>query len=121
MNNLLILLFVLLGNACFAPGVVAQQPVKILPVNAELYERYAGNYKLANDRVVSVGGFYANGGRLTFYDSKTRRNGVLYDVSETDFVSGTPSGTDSVQPTDLRVTFKRNARGAGGGINLAGR
>lgn len=109
-------MFVLLGNACFAPGVVAQQPVKILPVNAELYERYAGNYKRAKDRVVSVGGFYANGGRLTFYDSKTRRNGVLYDVSETDFVSGTPSGTDSVQPTDLRVTFKRNARGAATGL-----
>jgi pimeloyl-ACP methyl ester carboxylesterase len=110
-------LFALLCCAVFPLGVaVQQQSVGIAPVNPKIYELYAGNYKLADDRFISLGAFSENGNRLTFYDSKTRRVGELYDLSDTDFISGIPRGNDSVEPTDLRVTFSRNERGETTGL-----
>jgi dienelactone hydrolase len=88
-----------------------QQPVKVAQANPKVYEQYAGNYRLADDRFISLGAFYENGDRLMFYDSKTRRFGALYDLSDTEFVSGIPRGSDSIEQTDLRVTFSRNGRG----------
>src|SRR5918912_1450331 len=113
MKNLsTICLFLLLGCGVFPSCVVAQQqPIKVAQANPKVYELYAGNYKLADDRFISLGAFSENGDRLTFYDSKTRRVGVLYDLSDTDFVSGIPRGNDSIEQTDLRVTFSRNGRG----------
>ena len=93
-----------------------QQPVKIAQVNLKLYASYAGNYKVADDRFISIGAFSENGNRLTFYDSKTRRTGVLYDLDDTEFISGIPRGNGAVDPTDLRVTFSRNKQGEGVGL-----
>ncbi|MDQ3821136.1 MAG: alpha/beta fold hydrolase [Acidobacteriota bacterium] len=105
-------LLLLLCCGVFLSCVAAQQqPIKIIPANPKLYELYEGNYRLADDRFISLGAFSENGDRLTFYDSKTRRVGVLYDLSDTDFVSGIPRGNDSIEQTDLRVTFSRDGRG----------
>src|SRR4030095_14737699 len=105
MDILLTILWLFLANAAFSPGVVAQpQSVRIAPLNPKIYEVYAGNYRLAADHVVSLGAFYDNGDRLTFYDSKTRRVGVLYDLSEIDFVSGVMRGIEFLAG-NIHVTF----------------
>ena len=105
-------LSVVLGYAaCLACVAAQQKSIRIAPVNQKIYEIYAGNYKLGDDQFISLGAFSENGNRLTFYDSRTRRVGVLYDLSETDFVSGIQRDNDSVEPTDLRITFNRNGSG----------
>lgn len=78
---------------------------------SRLYEEYAGNYQLAPDRVISLGPFSEAGGRLVFFDSQTRRFGVLYPLSETQFVTGTLQENGMVTPADLYVTFTRTPTG----------
>ncbi len=105
-----------LGKAESLPRARAQQlPAQFANVDPQLYERYAGNYQLAANRVVSIGPFYENGDRLTFYDSSTRRVGVLYDLSATDFVSGVMQGSEFLAG-NVRVTFTRNREGVVTGL-----
>lgn len=96
--------------SCFAQLQKDIQPASIDPA---IYEQYAGNYQISSDRVISIGPFAEVAGRLVFYDSETRRFGVLYPVSSTEFVTGTLHDNGSVSPADLMVTFIRTPRGAG--------
>ena len=50
--------------------------------------RLAGNYRIAADRVISMGPMDEASGWLAFFDSKTRRGGILYGLSETVFFTG---------------------------------
>lgn len=105
--------FALLSFGFWFPcHVAAQNRVR---VNPQILEQYGGNYRLAPDRFISLGAFSEVGGLPIFFDSKTRRVGVLHPVSETEFVSGPTVVAES--PVDLRVTFVRNERGEVTGLN----
>jgi dienelactone hydrolase len=94
----------------------SQPDLKVFQINPRLYEEYAGNYQLAPDRVISLGPFSEAGGRLVFFDSQTRRFGVLYPLSETQFVTGTLQENGMVTPADLYVTFTRTPTGKVSGL-----
>jgi len=75
----------------------------------KLYGEYAGSYQLGPDRFVDLAPFSENEDRPIFFDSKTRRTGVLYALSDTEFFTGSTYGV--MFPMDIRVTFIRNKRG----------
>ncbi len=56
--------------------------------DSTVVRRLAGNYRIAEDRVLSMGPMDEAGGWLAFFDSKTRRGGILYGLSETEFFTG---------------------------------
>jgi uncharacterized protein len=74
-----------------------------------LYGEYAGSYQLGPDRFVDLAPFSENEDRPIFFDSKTRRTGVLYAISDKAFFTGPSYGV--MFPMDIRVTFVRNKRG----------
>lgn len=88
--------------------------VKLADVSAALKDEYTGTYRIANDRLVTLGAFDEVGGNLTFLDLKTRRTGVLLPVSQTEFISG-PTITIGF-PAEIRVRFERGAHGKVSGV-----
>ena len=75
----------------------------------KLYGEYAGSYQLGPDRFVDLAPFAEDEDRPIFFDSKTRRTGVLYALSETEFFTGPSYGV--MFPMETRVTFVRNKQG----------
>lgn len=75
----------------------------------KLYGKYAGSYQLGPDRFVDLAPFSENEDRPIFFDSKTRRTGVLYALSETEFFTGPLYGV--MFPMDIRGAFVKNKRG----------
>ena len=71
--------------------------------------RLAGNYRIASDRVISVGPIDEAGGWLAFFDSKTRRGGILYALSDTVFFTGPTFGID--YPIAIRADVRLDSRG----------
>ena len=72
-------------------------------------QRYAGSYSLGKNNFIDIGPFSENEDRPIFFDSRTRRTGILYALSETEFFSGPSYG--NMFPMEVRVTFSRNERG----------
>jgi uncharacterized protein len=75
----------------------------------KLYNQYAGSYKLGTNRFLDLAPFSEDEDRPIFFDSKTRRTGILYAVSDTEFFSGPSYGV--MFPIDLRVSFVKNKQG----------
>ncbi len=90
----------------------ARQRLEPLQPDPVLHAEYAGTYSFGpEDDFVSLGPFAANGNRLTFYDAKTRRTGVLYEVSASEFVGGRLLPDGSIESTEVRATFMRVSHG----------
>jgi pimeloyl-ACP methyl ester carboxylesterase len=89
------------------------QLVRLAPVNLELYKKYAGSYQFGK-KFIDIGPFSENENRLRFFDSSTRRTGVLYALSETEFFSGPSTGV--AFPMEIKASFLRNERGQVTGI-----
>lgn len=90
--------------------------IKLAHLNPAVHEDRAGNYQLARDRVISIGPFSEAGNLPVFFDSRTRRFGVLYPVSETESVTGTLHDRDMLTPADVHVTFRLNQQGEATGL-----
>jgi dienelactone hydrolase len=71
--------------------------------------RLAGNYRIARDRVISMGPMDEADGWLAFFDSKTRRGGILYGLSDTVFFTGPTFGID--YPIAIRADVQLDASG----------
>ena len=71
--------------------------------------RLTGNYRIAPDRVISMGPIDEAGGWLAFFDSKTRRGGILYALSGTVFFTGPSFGID--YPIAIRADVRLDAGG----------
>src|SRR5687767_8343529 len=71
--------------------------------------RYAGTYRIGKDHFIDVGPFVESEDRPIFFDSMTRRSGVLYALSETEFFSGPSYG--NLFPMEVRASFDSNERG----------
>ena len=80
----------------------------------ELCNDYAGSYRLGPDRFLDLAPFSEDEDRPVFFDSATRRTGVLYATSATEFFSGPSYGV--MFPIDVRVAFSRNEHGAVTGL-----
>jgi hypothetical protein len=92
-------------------SVASPQTVELAQLSPAIYEDLAGNYQVARDRVISVGPFSEAENFPVFFDSKTRRVGLLYPVSETEYVTGALDAHHMLTPADVHVTFGRNQSG----------
>ena len=88
--------------------------VRLAPVDRKRNLEYAGSYRLGAGRFVDMGPMDEQGGILVFLDHETRREGGLYPLSETEFVTGPTLAVN--YPFAIRVTFTRDARGAVDGL-----
>jgi len=77
--------------------------------DSAVVRRLAGNYRIASDRVIAMGPMDEAGGWLAFFDSKTRRGGILYALSDTVFFTGPTFGID--YPIAIRADVRLDARG----------
>ena len=77
--------------------------------DSAVVRRLSGNYRIASNRVISMGPMDEAGGWLAFFDSKTRRGGILYTLSDTVFFTGPTFGID--YPIAIRADVRRDARG----------
>jgi dienelactone hydrolase len=82
--------------------------------DSSVVRRLAGNYRIAPDRVISMGPMDEANGWLAFFDSKTRRGGILYGLSDTVFFTGPTFGID--YPIAIRVGVQRDSCGAVRGL-----
>jgi pimeloyl-ACP methyl ester carboxylesterase len=93
------------------PSLATPRTLKLAHLDAAVDYDVAGNYQVARDRVISVGPFSEVGNLPVFFDSKTRRFGVLYPISGTERVNGTLRDHDVLAPADVHATFQRNQQG----------
>lgn len=76
------------GELRVAGKPVAFHLIHRMAYNSAVVRRLAGNYRIARDRVISMGPMDEASGWLSFFDSKTRRGGILYALSDTVFFTG---------------------------------
>lgn len=65
----------------------------------------AGNYLIGPGRIISMGPMDEANGWLSFFDSKSRRGGILYALNDSVYFTGATFGVD--YPIDIRATVKR--------------
>ena len=79
------------------------------PMNPADNALYAGSYRIAPNHVIDMGPMDEAGGMLVFVDQKTLRQGPLYPLSATRFVSGPSIG--SPYPFVIGADFVKDAKG----------
>lgn len=86
--------------------------VRVARVNPQIFEQYAGSYRLTNGRFMDIGVNNAN--ELRYSETTGGRIGTLYPSSEIAFFSG-PT-VDTPFPVNVRVTFIKNRQGTVTGL-----
>jgi pimeloyl-ACP methyl ester carboxylesterase len=82
--------------------------------DSALVRSLAGNYRISSTRVISMGPMDEADGWLSFFDSQTRRAGILYAMSDSVFFTGPSFGVDT--PIAIRATVRRTRAGKVSGI-----
>jgi len=98
-------------------AVHAQAPTPVptrMAYDSAIVRPLAGNYRISSRRVISMGPMDEANGWLSFFDSETRRGGILYAISDSVFFTGPSFGVDS--PVAIRATIRRTAAGKVSGI-----
>ncbi len=88
--------------------------IRRAPYDSVAVRRLAGNYRIAPDRMISMGPMDEVGGWLAFFDSKTRRGGILYALSDSVFFTGPTFGID--YPIAIQAEFRLDAGGHARGL-----
>ena len=83
--------------------------IRRMAYDSAVVRRLAGNYRIARDRVISMGPMDEADGWLAFFDSKTRRGGILYAMSDTVFFTGPTFSID--YPITIRADVRLDAGG----------
>lgn len=73
------------------------------------YDKYFGNYRLGPERFLTIGVEGDDAPRLSYVDTKTRRTGYLFPLSESEFFAGPTY--EIPFPVDFKIAFVKNARG----------
>jgi dienelactone hydrolase len=82
-----------------------------MPYDSALIRPLAGTYRIARDREIAMGPLDEAGGWLSFFDTRTRRAGVLYALDDSTLFTGPSFGVDF--PIAIRATI---ARASSGGV-----
>jgi uncharacterized protein len=82
--------------------------------DSALVQPLAGNYRISPQRVISMGPMDEANGWLSFFDSQTRRGGILYAMSDSVFFTGPSFSVD--YPVAIRATVRRSGAGKISGI-----
>ena len=82
-------------------GTFRAKRVAISQPAGKAYHEITGSYQFAHDHFIDIAPFAENEDRPIFFDSKSRRVGVLYAVSPTEFFTGPSWGI--LFPADIVV------------------
>ena len=85
-----------------------------MPYDSALIRPLAGTYRIARDREIAMGPLDEAGGWLSFFDTRTRRAGVLYALDDSTLFTGPSFGVDF--PIAIRATI---ARASSGGVTAS--
>ncbi len=88
--------------------------VPIMATDAALNRTLSGSYQVAPGHVIDMGMMSEIGGQIVFLDQKTLRQGILYPLSASRFVSGPTLGIP--YPFTINVEFVKGAKGAVSGL-----
>ncbi len=83
--------------------------VPLAPNNGALNRKLSGSYQIAPGHVVDMGVLSEMGGQIVFLDHKTLRQGLLYPLSASQFVSGPTLGIP--YPFAIKAEFVKDAQG----------
>ena len=102
------------GELRLRSGVGRLHLIRRMAYDSTLVRPLAGNYRISPKRVISMGPMDEASGWLSFFDSQTRRGGILYAMSDSVFFTGPSYGVD--YPVAIRATVRRNRVGKISGI-----
>jgi dienelactone hydrolase len=77
--------------------------------DSTLIRPLAGNYRISPKRVISMGPMDEANGWLSFFDSQTRRGGILYAMTDSVLFTGPSFSVD--YPVAIRATVRRTGDG----------
>lgn len=77
--------------------------------DSTLIRPLTGNYRISPKRVISMGPMDEANGWLSFFDSQTRRGGILYAMSDSVLFTGPSFSVD--YPVAIRATLRRTGDG----------
>lgn len=87
---------------------------RLHPLSAARAAALSGSYEVVPGHVIDIGVMDDAGGLLVFLDQKTLREGPLYPLADSQFVSGPTLAVPF--PFAIRAQFKRDAAGAVTGV-----
>jgi pimeloyl-ACP methyl ester carboxylesterase len=102
------------GDLRSVAGVGRLHLIRRMAYDSALVRPLAGNYRISPGRVISMGPMDEADGWLSFFDSKTRRGGILYAMSDSVLFTGPSFGVD--YPIAIRATIRRSAEGEINGL-----
>lgn len=88
--------------------------VPILANDATLNRSLSGSYQVAPGHVIDMGMMSELGGQIVFLDQKTLREGALYPLTASHFVSGPTLGIP--YPFAINIEFVKDAQGGVSGL-----
>ncbi len=88
--------------------------VRVMDTDKALNRQLSGSYQVAPGHVIDMGMMGEIGGQIVFLDQKTLREGPLYPLSASRFVSGPTLGIP--YPFAIRVDFIKDKKGAVSGL-----
>ena len=95
-------------------GVGHLRLIHRMAYDSALVRPLAGNYRISPRRVISMGPMDEASGWLSFFDSQTRRGGILFAMSDSVFFTGPSFRVD--YPVAIRATVRRTGAGKITGI-----
>jgi pimeloyl-ACP methyl ester carboxylesterase len=88
--------------------------VPVMATDPALNRKLAGSYEVAPGHIIDMGMMGEIGGQMVFLDQKTLREGPLYPLSASRFVSGPTLGVP--YPFTIGVEFVKDKQGAVSGL-----
>src|SRR5688572_2568161 len=97
------------GSVASQRGAGAFRAVHRMPYDTALMRSLAGTYRISADREIAMGPLDEADGWLSFFDTKTRRGGILYALDDSTLFTGPSYGVD--YPVAIRASIVRSGSG----------
>jgi dienelactone hydrolase len=97
------------GRVMSQRGVGDFRAIHRMPYDTALIRSLADTYQISTDREIAMGPLDEADGWLAFFDTKTRRTGILYALDDSTLFTGPSYGVD--YPVAIRATIARSSSG----------
>jgi dienelactone hydrolase len=99
----------LTGRVQSPVGTGTFRAIHRMPYDSSRIRPLAGTYRISGNRDIAMGPLDEADGWLSFFDTKTRRAGILYSLDDSTLFTGPSFGVDF--PVAIRATIARNSSG----------
>jgi len=99
----------LVGHVQSPRGGGTFRAIHRMPYDSALIRPLAGTYRISHDREIAMGPLDEADGWLSFFDTKTRRAGILYALDDSTLFTGPSFGVDF--PIAIRAHIARTSSG----------